>query len=108
MTAHLPTTESARARLRDAQKAEATALREVEAASRVQRRAHRRLDEADIALQTARHELVRVSGIDRAALLLDLPVEQVRSSSKVQRRRQAHRPGVAEDRANESSKDAAP
>ena len=79
MTTDLPTTETARARLRAAQKAEATALREVEAADRIRQRARGTLDEAEASLRAAQLELVRVSGLDRAALLLDLPVDKLRS-----------------------------
>src|SRR4051794_38753606 len=89
MTADLPTTETARARLRAAQKAETTALRGVEAADRVRQRVRRALDEAEASLQAARLELVRVSGLDRAALLLDLPVDNLRSAVTQKRQRTA-------------------
>ena len=79
MTADLPTTETARARLRDAQKAEAIALRQVEVADRLRQRAQRALKEAEASFQAAQLELVRVSGLDRAALLLGLPVDELRS-----------------------------
>lgn len=108
MNADLPTSESARSRLRAAQKAEATALRDVEMADRAQQRAQQKLSEAETSLQTARLELVLVSGLDRAALLLDLPVEQLRPSSKVQRQRHVPLPGVADGRDGESRKVAAP
>lgn len=108
MNADLPTSDSARSRLRAAQKAEATALRDVEMADRAQQRAQQKLSEAETSLQTARLELVLVSGLDRAALLLDLPVEQLRSSSKVLRQRHAPIPGVADGHDAESRKVVAP
>ena len=91
MTIDLPTSESARDRLRSAQKAEASALRQVEAADRVRQRVHVALEEAEASLQAARLELVRVSGFDRAALLLDLPVDRLRAAvnAKLQRRSSA-------------------
>jgi hypothetical protein len=92
MTTDLPASESARARLRTAQKAEATALREVEAADRFRQRARGTLDEADASLRAAQLELVRVSGFDRAALLLDLPVDKLRSALTVKRQRTAAAP----------------
>lgn len=70
--------ESARTRLRDAQKAEATALKAVEAAELVRGRAQRSLDSTASAVATAYVALVRVSGVDRAALLLDLPAKELR------------------------------
>lgn len=78
MTARLPIDESARARLRDAQKAEATALRGVQDAEKVRARARTALDAAECALATAQVELVRTSGADRAALLLNEPVKALR------------------------------
>ena len=69
MTTDLPTSESARDRLRSAQKAEATALRDVEAADRVRQRAQAALEEAEASLQAARLELVRVSGLDRGFVI---------------------------------------
>jgi len=108
VNADLPTSDSARSRLRAAQKAEANALRDVETADRAQQRAQQKLSDVATSLQTARLELVRVSGLDRAALLLDLPVEQLRSSSKVLRQRHASIPGVADARDGEMRKVAAP
>ena len=92
MTTDLPTSESARDRLRSAQKAEATALRQVEAADRVRQRVHVALEEAEASLQAARLELVRVSGFDRAALLLDLPVGRLRSATTSKGQRPASAP----------------
>ncbi len=108
MNADLPTSDSARSRLRVAQKAEAIALRDVEMADRAQQRAQQKLSDAETSLQTARLDLVLVSGLDRAALLLDLPVEQLRSGSKVLRPRHAPIPGVAGGRDGEMRKVAAP
>ena len=92
MTTDLPTSESARDRLRSAQKAEATALRQVEAVDRVRQRAQGALEEAEVSLQAAQLELVRVSGFDRAALLLDLPVDKLRSGTTSTRQRPASAP----------------
>ena len=52
MTTDLPSTETARARLRAAQKAEARALRDVEGADHIRQRVKRALDEADASLQS--------------------------------------------------------
>ncbi len=93
MADYLPTTDSSRARLRAAQKAEATALRKVEAADRIRRRAQQSLDKAQELLDAAQVELVEVSGPDRAALLLDLPVETLhRVVNHGRRRPPANRP----------------
>ncbi len=70
--------ESARARLRDAQKAEATALKAVETAEQVRSRALRSLESATATVSDAQAALVQVSGVDRAALLLDIPVKDLR------------------------------
>ena len=75
MTSRLPVNESTRARLRAAQRAEAIALRAVQAADTVRSRARAALDSAERAVATAQAELVRTSGADRAALLLDVPVK---------------------------------
>ena len=74
-----PVNDAARVRLRDAQKAEATALRLVGAAEKVRDRARRALAKAEHSLSAAQAELVKVSGADRAALLLDEPVGVLRS-----------------------------
>lgn len=80
-TAHSrrPVNDSARARLRDAQKAEVDALRLVGAAEKVRDRAQRVLDKAEHSLAEAKAGLVKVSGADRAALLLDEPVGALRT-----------------------------
>ncbi len=75
MTSRLPVDASARARLRAAQRAEATALKAVQAADEVRSRARAALDSAERAVTGAQAELVRTSGADRAALLLDVPVK---------------------------------
>jgi hypothetical protein len=74
-----PVRDDARARLRDAQKAEADALREVTAAEKVRDRARRALARAEQSLATAQAGLVKVSGADRAALLIDEPVGVLRT-----------------------------
>lgn len=74
-----PVSDAARSRLREAQKAEATALRLVGAAEKVRDRAQRALEKADQALAEAQAGLVKVSGADRAALLLDEPVGVLRT-----------------------------
>lgn len=86
MPTSMPIHDSARARLRAAQKAEATALREVEAADRVRQRARQTLKKAEATLQAAQLELVRVSGRDRAARLLDLTVAQLPVATKTKPR----------------------
>ena len=92
MTTDLPSTETARARLRAAQKAEARALRDVEGADHIRQRVKRALDEADASLRAAQLELVRVSGLNRAALLLDVPVDKLRSATPGRRKRPARPP----------------
>lgn len=68
---HLPVDPSARQRLLDAQRAEADALTAVERASRARDRAQSKLDAAAAALDDARYGVVKVSGLPRAALLLN-------------------------------------
>ena len=77
--ARRPVSEAARERLRDAQKAEANALRLVGAAEKVRERALRALEKAERSLAQAQAGLVKVSGADRAALLLDEPVGALRT-----------------------------
>ena len=50
-----------------------------QAADRVRQRARGTLDEAEASLRAAQLELVRVSGLVRAAILLDVPVDKLRS-----------------------------
>lgn len=74
-----PVNDAARGRLREAQKAEAQALRLVGAAEKVRARAQRTLEKAERSLAEAQSGLVKVSGADRAALLLDEPVGVLRT-----------------------------
>lgn len=71
--------DAARSRLRAAQQAETRALRAVTAAEKVRDRARRALEKAEHKLAEAQAGLVRVSGADRAALLLDEPVGVLRT-----------------------------
>ena len=78
MTTRLPIDEAARARLREAQKAEVTALKQVQTAATARARARTALDSAESALAAAKVALVRTSGASRAALLLNEPVKELR------------------------------
>jgi hypothetical protein len=86
-----PLDERARARLRNAQRLEADAVADVHAASVNKESAQDKLDaviakrqfaiaEADHELSKAQAHLVSVSGIKRAALLLEQPVSALRAS----------------------------
>jgi sigma54-dependent transcription regulator len=86
-----PLDERARARLRDAQKAESDAVAAVQAASADKVGARAKLDAVivkhhvaitgtDRALSKAQAQLVSVSGIERAALLLGEPVAALRAA----------------------------
>jgi hypothetical protein len=86
-----PLDERARARLRDAQKAEYDAVAAVHAASADREGARAKLGEviakhqvaigeADNAVNKAQAQLVSVSGIERAALLLEEPVGALRAA----------------------------
>lgn len=77
MTTRLPIDEAARARLREAQKAEVTALKRVQTAGTARARARTALDSAERALAAAKVALVRTSGASRAALLLNEPVKEL-------------------------------
>lgn len=77
MGAH-PIDAQARGRLREAQQAEAKALRAVTSAERHRREAKARLDAAERDVEAALHDLVRVSGDERAALLTATPVTILR------------------------------
>jgi hypothetical protein len=90
-TTRRPLDERARARLRDAQKLESDAVALVHAAAIKKESAQDRLDTiiakhqvaigtADRALSLAQAHLVSVSGIERAALLLDEPVAALRAA----------------------------
>lgn len=71
MSTH-PYSSAARERLIAAQRAESVALRLVEAAERASRRAAIKAGAADLALAKAQAGVVDVSGLKRAALLLDV------------------------------------
>ena len=86
-----PIDERARARLRDAQRVESDAVALVVAAELNRERTRAKLDaviskhqvaieEADQALSKAQAHLVSVSGMGRAALLLDQPVAALRAA----------------------------
>ncbi len=77
-----PTDPDARKRLHDAQRAEADALKVVEVATRARDRVQRKLDAATGELNTARRELVSVSGVTRAALLLAMDEAELRRSTR--------------------------
>jgi len=74
----LPVDDAARARLRDAQKAEVIALRRIQTAETARARVRAALDAAERTLATAKVELVTTSGTDRAALLLNEPAGSLR------------------------------
>lgn len=90
-TTRRPLDERARARLRDAQKLESDAVALVHTAAIKKESAQDRLDTviakhqvaigtADRTLSLAQAHLVSVSGIERAALLLDEPVAALRAA----------------------------
>lgn len=66
----LPVDDTARRRLQAAQRAEADAVKAVELATRVRDRVQRKVDEATTSLNAAKCDLVSISGLTRAALLL--------------------------------------
>jgi hypothetical protein len=87
-----PVAESARARLRAAQEAESTAVASVHAAVTATDKAQAKLDAAiamrqaalDVAAATltrAYAGLVAASGVDRAALILDVPKATLKAAS---------------------------
>lgn len=73
-----PTREDARRRLQMAQRAEAAALATTTKAYAARARVQERVDSADQAIADAVAKLAEVSGIDRAAQLLDQPVGVVK------------------------------
>ena len=88
---HRPLDERARARLRDAQRVESDAVAAVHSAAVAKESAQAKLDaviakhqgaidEADYGLSKAQAHLVSVSGMARAALLIDQPVATLRSA----------------------------
>lgn len=91
--ARTPRDGRARMRMLEAQRAEAKALRQVEGAMTARDRAQqkltavlaveqRRVDVAESAVATAQAALVDVSGFERAAQLLDVPVRSLRTTVK--------------------------
>ena len=90
-TTRRPLDEGARARLRDAQRLESDAVGAVHAASVNRDGARAKLDaviakhqdainRADHALSKAQAHLVSVSGIERAALVIDQPIATLRAA----------------------------
>ena len=90
---HRPLDERARARLRDAQRVESDAVALVHAAAISRELTRNKLDaviakhqgaidEADHRLSKAQAHLVSVSGIARAALLVDQPVAILRAAMR--------------------------
>ena len=75
---HVPIEPDVRARLRREQAAEASALKVVQRAQDGRRRQQRRVDEAQAKIGEAMVELVRVSGVQRAARLTGEPARVVR------------------------------
>lgn len=70
--------DAARQRLREAQRAEATALSAVSAATTARERLTPRIAAADHRVDQAVVDLVAVSGVERAAQLLDEPLTAIR------------------------------
>lgn len=77
-----PIDNSARARLREEQAAESTALKSVQRAKDAQRAQKLRLDAADRHVAEALVELIRISGAWRAARLTDEPVKALRRMAR--------------------------
>lgn len=77
MTPH-PCSSAVRERLIAAQRAEVAALKLVEAAERASQRAAFKAAAADLALAKAQAGIVDVSGLERAALLLDVDASVLR------------------------------
>ncbi len=77
MTTH-PYSSAVRERLIAAQRAESAALKLVEAAERTSRRAAAKAAAADLVLAKAQAGVVDVSGLERAALLLDVDATLLR------------------------------
>jgi len=73
-----PTREDARRRLQEAQRAEAVALADTTKAYAARARAQKRIDAADQVIADAVAKLAEVSGLDRAAHLLDEPLGAVK------------------------------
>lgn len=77
-----PTSEDARRRLREAQRAEADALSAVTRAQAARDRLQAKVDRADIEIADAVQALAGVSGLDRAAQLLGVTVREVRNLTR--------------------------
>lgn len=77
-----PTSEDARRRLREAQRAEADALSAVTRAQAARDRLQTKVDRADAKITDAVQSLAGVSGLDRAAQLLGVTVREVRSLTR--------------------------
>ncbi|KGN40834.1 hypothetical protein [Knoellia aerolata] len=77
MNSH-PTREDARRRLQEAQRAEAVALADSTKAYAARARVQTRVDAADQNIAEAVAKLAEVSGLDRAAQLLDQPLGVVK------------------------------
>ncbi|KGN29434.1 hypothetical protein N802_13670 [Knoellia sinensis KCTC 19936] len=73
-----PTREDARRRLHEAQRAEATALAKTTKAYAARARVQQRVDFADQNIAEAVAKLAEISGLDRAAQLLDQPLGVVK------------------------------
>ena len=76
--ARYPVNETSRQRLLEAQRAEAEALRAVDDARRARERVQVKVDRADAVLTRAKLDLVRVSGLARAAVLTNMPPTELR------------------------------
>lgn len=74
----LPAREGARRRLQEAQRAEAAALTQNTKSYAARSRVQERVDAADLAVAESIARLVGVSGLERAAQLLDQPVAVVK------------------------------
>lgn len=81
-----PTSQAARDRLREAQQAEAHALRMVDAAARTRSRAAERLRDADSDLARTQAAVGAISGVQRAAFLLGLDPAELRRRIRVSER----------------------
>jgi hypothetical protein len=77
-----PVNETARERLRAAQKSESDALRAVSAAERLRDKARDRLELAEAALSRAQVTLVNVSGVRRTERLIGEPAAALRQKAR--------------------------
>lgn len=83
MSRPYPVDHQARLRLLEAQRAESQALREVGKVARRLDSVVGRLDAADLELARAEYELVSVSGLSRAAQLLEMEPRELRRRVKL-------------------------